>query len=475
MFTRFSNTLARLSLVQRFTFVGLIFMIAGSAGIGWWVGEQIRSGVIRESAATTALYMDSFVSPNLQELSQSKTLTPEHIATLTSLLDQTELGRQIVTFKVWDEKSRIIYSSNPALIGRVFPTDDDLVRAFQGEVVASISDLQDEENVEERQFYTRLLQVYSPVRLNGTGQIIAVAEFYQKVDTLDLEIATAQRRSWQVVASTMLIVYLLLVGFVNWAGNTIGKQKTELTHQVAQLTELMSQNDELHGRIKRAAANATALNERFLRRTSAELHDGPTQELSLALLRLGHVIGQNETARTKPAAGNIHEQLPLIQDSLNNALTEIRSIATGLGVPQLENMALSEVLARAIRSHERRSGTKVSLEAQGLPEQAALPLKITVYRLVQEALNNAQRHAQGKGLQVMASCENNELSVEISDQGPGFDVTKPIDWDEHLGLAGMRERVESLGGRFRIESEIGKGTRVIARLMLQESGVLADG
>lgn len=475
MFTRISNTLARLSLVQRFTFVSLIFMIAGSAGIGWWVGEQIKVGVIKESAATTALYMDSFIAPNLQELSHSESLSPEHIATLTNLLGQTEFGRQIVAFKVWDAKSRILYSANSALIGRSFPSDDDVSRTWKGEVVASISDLQDEENVEERRLYKSLLQIYSPVRQAGTSQIIAVAEFYQRVDTLNLEIAAAQRRSWLVVASTMLVVYLLLVGFVNWAGNTIGRQKTELIQQVSQLTELVAQNDELHGRIKRAAANAAAINERFLRRISAELHDGPTQELSLAVLRLDHVIVQNEKGQDGTMAASTKGQLPAIQEYLNSALTEMRTIAAGLGVPQLDDLPLADVCSRAVRSHERRTGTKVTLLVSDLPEQTGLPVKITIYRIIQEALINAHRHAGGAGQQVRAICVANELTIEISDQGPGFDTTKAIDWDEHLGLVGMRERLESLGGVFRIESKPGHGTKVIARLMLQEPGIDADG
>ena len=231
MVPRITNFLARMSLVERFTLVSFFFMVAGLAGISWWVGEQIKAGVIKESAAMTALYMDSFIAPSLQELSYDTELSADHIANLTNLLSQTDFGSQIVAFKVWDSKSRILYSINPALIGHTFMSDDDVIRAFQGEVVASISDLQDDENVEERKNYKRLIQSYSPVRLNGTSQIIAVAEFYTKVDALDAEIATAQWRSWWVVAFTMLAIYGLLVGFVNWASQTIGQQKTALTQQ----------------------------------------------------------------------------------------------------------------------------------------------------------------------------------------------------------------------------------------------------
>ncbi len=64
-------------------------------------------------------------------------------------------------------------------------------------------------------------------------------------------------------------------------------------------------------------------------------------------------------------------------------------------------------------------------------------------------------------------CEAGRIRIEVSDQGPGFDVNQSIDWEQHLGLAGMRERVESLGGVFTVESRIDHGTRVTASLPLQ--------
>jgi signal transduction histidine kinase len=457
----------RLSLLQRFTLTALVIIVLGTFGIGWWLGEQIKARVIRETASTSALYINSFISPNLQELSNSTSLTADHIWVLSHLLAQTDLGRQIVTFKVWDQKGRIIYSTNPTLIGRVFPMDDDLTSAWQGNIAANISNLQGAENVEERQKYSQLLQVYSPVRLNSTGQIIAVAEFYRNVDALQADIYTAQWQTWLAVGLTMLLIYLALVGFIRWTSNTIGRQEIELTKQVGRLSELLTQNGELRERVQRASANAVAGNERFLHRISAELHDGPVQELGAALLRMDRVIGQDQASQTLIPNNIYQEQLPAIQTSLQNAIQEVRSLASGLGLPQLEGLRLGDVLARAVNSHERRTGTEVKLTTGDLPEEADLSLKITVYRIVQEALNNAFRHANGAGQEVLAKCEADRVEVEISDRGPGFDVNQSFDWEEHLGLAGMRERVESLGGTFTVDSRINQGTRVIVSLPLQ--------
>lgn len=468
MWQWFPERVRTLSLAQQFMLASLLILIMGMVGIGWWVGRQIEAGVVHRTAATTALYVDSFVAPNVQELAQSDTLTPEHRANLNWLLRDTSLGQEIGAFKLWDADGRILYSDDPALIGRVFPVQGGLARAWRGEVAARISDLDELENQRERVEQAQLLELYSPVRLTGTNQIIAVAEFYHTVDDLQRSMDAAQLRSWLIVGSATLAMYLLLAGFVQRMSDTIARQQVALNEQIARLAELLAQNEQLHERVRRAAVRTTALNERFLRRISAELHDGPVQDLGLALLRLDRVAADlDRPGLTGPQDEQQRSQLDQVQESMRHALQEIRAIASGLGLPQLHDLSLLETLARAVRAHERRTSTSVTLLHQGLPEQASLSVKITLYRMVQEALTNAYRHAGGQGQQVRVSADAGELSIQVTDCGPGFDATQIADWNQHLGLAGMRERVESLGGQFWIESAQGQGTTVIGRLSLQ--------
>ena len=477
MLKRVATFATNLNLVQRFTIVSFVVMIFGMISIGRWVAEQIKIGVIKETAATTALYMDSFISPILQDLGSSPTLTPEHFEELGNLLNETDLGDQTVTIKIWSSDHHVLYSDTPLLMGRDFPTTEDLEESWQGEVAAEISNLEAEENVEEHKSYKSLLEIYSPVRLNGTNQIIAVTEFYQKVDVLEAEIIAAQEQSWIVVGATMFISYLLLIGFVQYASNTIEQQEADLKNHVERLTDLLARNEELNRRVRRAAANTTAFNERFLRRTSSELHDGPIQEIGLALARLERVKSQNDTCRLIDANYKCTDHLPTAKTSLQTALDEIRSIATGLGLPQLEYFTLPEILTSVVRAHEKQTGTKVMLSMNELPERTPLEIKITAYRLIQEALNNAHNYAAGAGQQVRVRYQNNFVLIEISDKGPGFDVNRPVESGEreHLGLAGMRERVESLGGSFKIESLKNQGTKVIAALSLQNIGENENG
>lgn len=473
MFNGIKKLTSRWTLVQGFRLAGLVVTILGTLVIGRWVADQIKTSIINESAAATALYLDSFIVPNLQELSHSKSPTPQHLEILNKQLTETNLGRHIVTVKVWDADGLILYSNRPSLIGRSFPADD-LKLVLQGNVVTGISNLQDAENFEERLLYSRLLEIYIPVRLIGTHQIIAVAEFYQEVELLEAEIAAAQRQSWLVVITTMSAIYLLLVGFVQGIDNRIKRQEISLKNQVAQLTEVLSQNDELDQRIRRASSKTTSLNESLLRRISAELHAGPVQEISLALLQLDQAMSENEVCRLVNLNSKCNDNLPIVQSAAQTALQEIRVIASGLGLPELDEMTLPEIISKVVRTHEKLSGTKVNLSMSNLPDQTTLPIKIITYRLIQEGLNNALRHAGGTGQQVRVKCYVDQVQIEIADQGPGFDVTHPIE-SEHLGLIGMRERVESLGGLFSIKSKINEGTKVIARLSLQNVGEHANG
>lgn len=464
MLVRLRQFLSRLSLSQQFMLAGLVILLAGLIGIGAWVEQQIVRGVIHRTGATTALYVDSFVAPYLQELGDGNTLLPEHMEALSKLLQDTPMGQQIVEFKVWDTRGRLLYSTDSTAIGKTFPMHEGLLRARLGEVVSEISMLDEEENAALGEQHSQLLETYSPVWHSGTNQVIAVAEYYHQTDELNREIAVIKRQSWLVVGLAILIIYLLLAVFVRRASNTITNQQVELSHKVVQLTDLLGQNHTLHQRVQRAAASVALLNEGYLRRVGAELHDGPAQDLGLSLLKLDAVVGKMEAQAGGPVQPAWAEQITEVEGALQNALKEIRAIATGLSLPQLAELGLPETIIRVVRAHERRTGTRVTLEQEKLPVQIDLPLKITIYRLIQEALNNAYRHAGGAGQRVCVKPDGDHLIVEIADSGPGFDPQQRIANSGRLGLSGMRERVESLGGTFRIESAPGQGTRIIARV-----------
>ena len=464
---RLGNLWRQLSLARQYMLASLTVLVCCMAGVGWWVNQQIQAGVVRETATTTALYMNSFVAPLIQELAYQDHLEPAHVTSLDRLVSETPLGRQVTSFKIWTRDGRIVYSANPALIGKVFQLSPGGVRAWRGDVTSHISNLEDPEHASERRFHKRLLETYSPVRRQDSPEIIAVAEFYQTVDELENQLTQARLLTWLVVGGATLLMYIMLAGIVRRGSDTIQRQQLDLRDKVSQLTDLLAQNQRLGARVRRAATGATARNERFLRRISAELHDGPAQALGLALLRLDSVAADAaESVGDKATPSRANADLDIIQSSLRDALDEIRAISSGLVLPELGELSLRQTLVRVSRFHERRTETEVALELDGVPGDVSLPLKITVYRFVQEALANAYRHAGGRGQKVWVSHEADQLRIQVSDLGTGFEWNDREQGDERLGLEGMRQRVESIGGTFRIQSGLGLGTQVVAELPL---------
>lgn len=456
-----------LNLSQQFRLVSFVIVAINMLGIGWWIGEHIERRVIQQTATTTALYVDSFIAPHLQNLGTTVSLTPAQMQRLGWQMANTPLGQRIVAFKVWNAQGRIVYSTNPSLIDQRFPLQGGLAQAWQGEVVSTVSRLNRAENAQERQHWSELLETYSPVRRHGTQAIIAVVEFYQTVDELKRGVWAAKWQGWLIVGVATGFMYCLLASIVHRGSETIKTQQATLQEHVAHLTDLLRQNQALHERIRRAATRTTALNERFLRRISAELHDGPAQMLSFALLQLDTVMAHSAPCSACHAeAQQSISLLETIQTALQQTLEEMRTIAKGLRLPALNNLPFAEVVLRAIREHERRTCSQVHLTCERLPTHAPLSTKITLYRVLQEALSNAYRHGKGVNQQVRVVAKSGWMQAWISDQGPGFHWSAALAHGDHLGLVGMRERVESLGGQFCIDTAPNRGTTVMVRLSL---------
>ncbi len=449
-----------LTLARQYMFVSLLVMLAGMVMIGIWISQQIETAVTNRTAAVTALYVDSYISPHLQGLAQNDTLDTVDIQALERLLVDTSLGQQIVSFKIWSPNGTILYSPNPDLIGQQFAIEGELAQAMNGDVVTEVSSLDKEEQAFERQYWDTLIETYAPARAAGNDNILAVSEFYQTSDGLAAEIRTAQIRSWLLVSAVMTAVYLLLAGLVGRASRTIVTQQSQLQQNVTQLHALLEQNQQLHGRIRRAAARTTALNEQHLRRISADLHDGPAQDLALALLRIESLADAFD--QTQPA---VKQDFHTVHVAIASAMQELRTISAGLRLPEINTISLPETIHRAISDFEHKTRRDVVITLGNLPEAAPLPVKITLYRVLKESLANSYRHAGKQEQAVHVYIERDELHAEISDTGQGFELDDVVG-NGRLGLSGMRERVELLGGQFEVNSAPGYGTTIRAVLPL---------
>jgi signal transduction histidine kinase len=316
--------------------------------------------------------------------------------------------------------------------------------------------------------WPRLVETYTPLRADSDRTVLAVAGFFHTAEGLDQSVRAAQLRSWGVHGTITLAMLVLLATLVKKANDTIAATQRELNEKVDQLTALLAQNEHLHERINRAAARTMALNEQFLRNIATDLHDGPGQGLALASMRigaLGEVCGNCEHSIGQ--GGSVREEFHTVQQALQSALTDMRSILRGLQLPEIENLSLAETLQRAAADHQRKTGVAVPVTLRNAPESAPLPVRITLFRVLQESLANGFRHGGGRNQRVSVTGSDGEVSVEVADDGPGFDPGA-LKVDGHFGLDWMRERVELLGGNFEVKSAPGRGAVVRASLPLMQ-------
>jgi signal transduction histidine kinase len=213
------------------------------------------------------------------------------------------------------------------------------------------------------------------------------------------------------------------------------------------------------------------INELFLRRVSAELHDAPAQLIGFALLRLDTLCPLACQHSLNNRRGNEQQQvgatndLETIRNALAEALNEIRNISAGLAPPELADLSLVQALEMAAIRHAGRTGTAVNCDIAHIPHPIDPSLKVCLYRFAQEGLNNAFRHADGHGQSLRARCEGGLLEVMVADDGPVSLVRQPSE-SGGLGLAGLRGRIESLGGVFEFQPRPRRGTRLTVRFNL---------
>lgn len=196
------------------------------------------------------------------------------------------------------------------------------------------------------------------------------------------------------------------------------------------------------------------------RRIARDLHDEVGQTLTSLLIGFRTITDAEslETARARSLE---------LRETTSTLLDDIKRLARGLRPSVLDDLGLVPALERLTLDVSRVHDVEVSLETSGLTADR-LPevVEVTVYRIVQESLNNTVKHAQARTARVSVTRTGNELIVTVQDDGRGFAAqpTQKLMADGHLGLAGMRERAALLGGSLEIESKPDAGTLVRACL-----------
>jgi signal transduction histidine kinase len=434
------------SLARQFFLTGGVVSIVTMFVVGTIITHVIEAAVIRHTGATTALFVDSVVAPVLPDMQTERVLDEGSAQALDEALMQGALGRRLVSFKLWRDDGTVLYSNEKSLVGRRFPVNEKLSQAFGGTLVARYEVAGDPESQEEQKLGKPLMEIYNPVLQPWSGQPVAVLEFYETAEGLSDSLLNATVWTWASVAGLTAVFFLTLSAIVFRGSNLIERQRTDLKGKVSELSALLSENQTLQRRLTRASQRAAELNERYLRSVGADLHDGPAQHIAYASMRLDSELLTDPQTDIETR----EKELSWIRSSLAEAMAEIRAICRGLVLPQIENASYSEILKRVIDAHATKTSSAIQMDVQDDGSSLAAATKICVYRFTQEALNNAYRHGGGVRQSVTATLREGRVHIEVCDQGEGFDQDKVR--PTSIGLAGLRERIDSLGGVFEIDT-----------------------
>lgn len=219
---------------------------------------------------------------------------------------------------------------------------------------------------------------------------------------------------------------------------------------------------ETYDRLRALTRRLEAAKEDERKRIARELHDEMGQALTTAKLNLELMTG---TAAPEDRDRRIADTIGL----LDRMIGHVRTLSLDLRPPLLDELGLSAALRGYLEAQARRTGIEFATEVGTLPSKIPTDVEIAAFRVVQESVTNVLRHAAAGKVEVEVGYDPGDLRLRIADDGRGFDVPAALEraaGGAHVGLLGMRERVESMGGEVTIDSAPGRGTCIEARLPL---------
>jgi len=427
--------------VAAFLVAGLVVLSAIGIVLALALRQTATSQAIRDAATLTRLESSHVVGPVLLD----EALVPgPAFDVLDRVVRNHVLGQQIVRVKIWDASGLIVYSDDTSLVGMRFPlASDDLAVLKTGGASATVSDLSDAENLDEKQ-YGRLLQVYLGVQ-TPTGQRL-MFETYQPYQS----IIDASRQTWLTSLPVLLggLVLLYLV-------------QAPLAYRMAR--RLKRSQDEREALL----FGTLAASDRERATIAADLHDGVVQGLSGASYSL--------SAAAVRARDNDPDTAQVMDDTakdLRRWMRELRSLVVTITPPALHIQGLAVSLGDLAATLDVR-GVAVTVDITGT-EQLDETTETLVYRAAQEAVRNIIRHADASAVTLSVARQGSisghgeeVLVLRVRDDGRGFQTGDTTARSRgSVGLELLSSIVSSHGGTLTVAAALGQGTELVLQVPL---------
>ncbi|QAY67746.1 histidine kinase [Paenibacillus protaetiae] len=242
----------------------------------------------------------------------------------------------------------------------------------------------------------------------------------------------------EVIASQMNVVLEYLSGDLNQVTRILESARTR---QVLGLKIILAQEEER-------------------KRIAREIHDGPAQSLANIVLRTEIA----ERMLMKQEFQMVQDELIDLKGQVRAGLEELRKIIFNLRPMTLDDLGLVPTLRKFVQDFEERTRIHTAFEMKGKEIRLPSAMEAAIYRLVQEAYTNAQKHSNASHVILEMQFQAQQILITVEDNGSGFNqklLDDPERQNAHFGLVGMRERVELVEGRMSIDSKPGQGTKII--------------
>ncbi len=232
-----------------------------------------------------------------------------------------------------------------------------------------------------------------------------------------------------------------------------------VVRDMSEQMHLWAELSEQHARLRHLSRRLLRVQEDERRQLARDLHDDIGQSLTAITLQAGLAAGATDEGARRACLDELVSQC-------QQCIDRLRDIASLLRPPQLDRLGIAAALRNAAGRILAAGGPVLDLQLDLPAQRPPQEVELACFRIAQECLTNVRRHAAARRVTIQLAAEDGALHLVVADDGKGFDARMTPDpaSGSGLGLVGMRERAEAIGGELRIESRPGAGTRVQARL-----------
>ncbi|MDH3786000.1 MAG: histidine kinase, partial [Acidobacteriota bacterium] len=278
--------------------------------------------------------------------------------------------------------------------------------------------------------------------------------------TLHIEVIPPFWMTWWFRSLMLLVVVGVVVTAHRVRVNAVKRRNLELIRLHDQREKARDELARTYDRLRHLTRRVEAAKEEERRHIARELHDELGPALTAVIINL-HLVRKNPAEADERVTDTI-----ALADRL---VDQVRDLSLDLRPPLLDELGLVPALRAYIETEAKRAGISIDVVEDGPVKPLPAEVEITAFRLVQEAVTNVIRHAEANKVSVRVRGDNGQLVLSVADDGKGFDVDRTLAGPagDALGLFGMHERVQNLGGELNIESSPGSGTVIRGRMSMR--------